>query len=143
MQRAVADHLRLAVVQVQHRRETHVDAARAQFGGEHVAERGGGFRREQNVTVPQFAELARRGQHGEAVGAEALHASTFVIDGDQDVIANVADRVGERDELRAVREVAREQDDAARHRMGDAANVRVGQRRADHVEHDGSGSAFQ
>ncbi len=58
VKRAIADHLRLPVVQIEHRREAHVDAARAQLGGEDVADRGRDLGGVQNVAVPQRAELA-------------------------------------------------------------------------------------
>jgi hypothetical protein len=142
MERAIANHLRLTVVQIEHRRKTHVDTARPQFGGENVAHRRGDLGGMKNVRVPQRAELAHRRQHGEAIGAETLHAAAFVIDGDQQIVAYGADRIGQRNQLRAVLVVTSEQDHAAGHRMREAALVVVGQRFADHVEHHRAGIGF-
>lgn len=142
MERAIADHLRMPVVEIEHGREAHVDPAGAQLGGQDVADRGGDLGREQHVAIPQIAEPAHRRQHREAVGAEPLDAAAFVIDRDQDVLAHRADRVGQRAQLRAVFEMPREQDHAAGVRMRKAPRIVARQGRADDVEHDRAGSRF-
>ena len=93
VERAVADHAACAVVEVEHRREAEIDAARAQLGGEHVAARTGRLERAHRagaaaparIVHPDLAERAHRRDLGEAVAAEALDAAAFVVDADEQV----------------------------------------------------------
>ncbi|KAI1697461.1 hypothetical protein Ddc_19680 [Ditylenchus destructor] len=81
MEAARADHRAarlpglVLMVQVQHRRESEIDAAGAQLQRQHQAGRGGRLHGAHRVLHPQLAERAHRRQRGEAVGAEALHAT--------------------------------------------------------------------
>ena len=88
MERAVADDVAAAVVEVEHRREAEVDSARAQLGAEHVT---GGTRRLDRahcaaaaravrIVHPHLAEGAHRCDRSEAVAAEALDAAAFVVE---------------------------------------------------------------
>ena len=144
MEGAVADHAAGAVVEVEHRREAEVDAAGAQLGGEDVAGRarglegahGAGAAAAGAVVHPHLAEHAHRRQRGEAVAAEALDATAFVVDADEQVGADrlhLGDQLGQLD---AVAPVAREQDDAARERMGEAAPIVGVEGQAGDVEDD-------
>src|SRR5260221_3838359 len=114
---AVANHRTAAKVEVEHRCETEVDTVRAQLSREDLAQplRLGGCR--GDIAVPQCAQRAHRRNGGEAF-AEALHASTFVVNADQQRrCAQRADRRRQRPELGAGFEIAREQDRAAGERM--------------------------
>ena len=144
MEGAVADDAAAAVVEVEHRREAEVDAAGAQLGAEHVA---GGARRLEGahgagaaagvaVVHPHLAERAHRRQRREAVAAKALDAAAFVVDADEQVGADRLDLGGELGELAAVAPVAREQDEAAGQRMGEAAPIVGVEGEAGDVEDD-------
>ena len=145
MEGAVADHGAVAEVQVQHRREAQVDAARAQLGGHHVAGRGGGVGgghravagRAVAVVHPALAVDVHRRQVREAVGTEALHAAAFVVDAHEQVGPDRLHLRHQLGDLLAVDPVAAEQDRAAGERMREAAPVVGAQRRAGHVEDDG------
>ena len=90
VQRAVADHARLAVVHVEHRREGEVHAVRLQLAADHEAAAARGGERLRRIAVPEPAQLATSaGIGGEAV-AEALHAPALVVDGDERAAACAA-----------------------------------------------------
>jgi hypothetical protein len=82
MEGAVADDFAGAVVEIEHRREAEIDAASAQLGGQHIARGRCRVQGARGIAVPQRADRAHRRQHGKSM-AEALHAATFVVDGDQ------------------------------------------------------------
>ena len=139
MEGAVADGAAAAVVEIEHRREAEVDAMRQQFGGKHEAGSAGGIERREVVLRPQRAEAAHGGQAGEAVGAEALYPAPFMIDrDDQRRVAQCPDLGGERAQLVGAGVVAREQDHTADQRIEQALALRVGERSAGDVDHDGA-----
>jgi hypothetical protein len=135
------------MVEVENRREAEVDAAGAQLGAEHVAS---GARRVQRthrayastraagaaVVHPELAEHAHRRQVGEAVAAKALDATAFVIDADEQVVADRFHLGGKLGELLPVTPVAREEDEAAGERMLEAATVVAVERESGDVEDD-------
>ena len=82
VERAVADHAALPVIDVQHRRETEVHAAGAQFRGQHITGLLRQMARALRMRVPDLAELAHRGDLREAF-AETLHPAALVIHRDQ------------------------------------------------------------
>jgi len=134
------------MVEVEHGREGKVHAAGAQFAGEHIARRrgrvGGGERAAAlprfAVLHPQLAKGAHGRQLGEAVAAKALHAPAFVVHADQQVAAHRLDGGGEVEQLGTAFPVAGEQDDPADQRVRQAAAVAGGERRASHVNEEGS-----
>ena len=123
VQGAVANHGAAAPVQIKHRGERKINAAGAQLGGEHVAAGSGGGQRLQGVFLPQAAQGAHGRQRREAPFAKALHAAAFVVDGNERIRPDGADGRRQRRNLLAALPVAREQNDAARQRMGDAAAI--------------------
>ena len=138
VQRAIADHARLAVVHVEHRREAEVHAVRLQLAADHEAATARGGERLRRIAVPELAEFPHRRDRREAV-LEALHAPALVIDRDQQVRrANLADRVGELDQLQRRREVAREEDHATHLRMLQALDVVRRELEAADVHHHGA-----
>jgi hypothetical protein len=134
---AAADHAAGAEVQVQHRREAQVHAAGAQLGGQHMAGGRGGIGGGERVLHPLFTQHPHRRQVGETVGAEALHAATFVVHADQQVGPQLLGRRGEFGQLAAAFEIAREQDQPASERVAQAPGIGLGQRGAGDVEHHG------
>ena len=78
------------------------------------------------------------GDVGEAVAAKALHTPAFVVHADEQVAAHRLDGGGEVEQLGAAFPVAGEQDDAADQRVRQAAAVGGGERRASHVDEEGS-----
>ena len=65
------------------------------------------------MAVPQFAQRAHGGQAGEAVD-KALHAPTFVVNGDDEFgLAQGFDLAAQLGKLAGVLVIAAEQDDAA------------------------------
>ena len=114
MQRAVADDLGEAAIEIDARREAHVDADGAQLGRHEPAARrrppSSARSRSSSYSLP---ERAQRRQAEERL-AEALHAAAFLIDGDeQRRLANRVDLGNQRRELLEAREIALEQDDPA------------------------------
>ncbi len=114
------------------------------LGGEHVAGRPRRFERTHGagagtavaVVHPHLAEDAHRRQRREAVAAEALDATTLVIDADEQVVADgfhLGDQLGQ---LKAVAPIAREQDDPAGERMGETAAIVGVEGQAGDVEDD-------
>ena len=140
VKRAIPDHLRMAIVEIEHRRETEVDTASTQFGSQDVARRGCNLGGQQHILVPKLAQPAHGRQHGEAIGAKALHAPAFMIDRDEEVLAHGTNRIGQRGELRAIFEVPCEQDDAARHWVRKTPHIVVVEYRALDIEHDRPGN---
>ncbi|MNK95359.1 hypothetical protein D3C87_1155930 [compost metagenome] len=135
VKRAVTDHGAAAMVEIEHRREAQVDVARAQFGRQHVAARNGDLGGRHHIAIPQFAESCHRWQMREAIGLGPLYAATFMVDADQHVFAHSANRPRQRGQLGARLEIPREQDHAARQRMGDTTHVLGIELLANHVEH--------
>ncbi len=62
VERAIADHGARAEIEIEHRREAEVDAMRAQFARQHLAQplRLGGGR--GDIAFPQFAQRAHRAE---------------------------------------------------------------------------------
>ncbi len=125
---AVADHAAAAEIEIEHRRETQVDAAGAQLGAEHMADCGCRIGGIECVDHPALAEHAHRRQVREAVAAEALHPATLVVDAHQHVRPLGLDLCDELGELAPVLPVAREQDQPAGQRVAQATPVIGGQR---------------
>ncbi|CFE02647.1 Uncharacterised protein [Bordetella pertussis] len=137
---AIADHLAHAVVEVQYRREAEIDAAGAQLGGQHVAGLGRQPHRRQRIAVPQLAQFLHGRQRGKAIVAKALHAAALVVHRDQQrLLARLVDGPRQRAQLPAIGEIAREQDHPAHQGVAQAALLVLGQRRAGHIHHDGTG----
>ncbi len=138
VQRAIADHARLAVVHVQHGSEAEVHAVGLQLATDHEAAAARGGERLRGIAVPELAQLGHRRDGREAV-AEALHAAALVVGGDQELRrAQLADRVRELDQLQRCREVAGEEDHAAHLRVLQALDVVGVELEAAHVHHHGS-----
>ncbi|MCY1515683.1 hypothetical protein D9M68_502800 [compost metagenome] len=136
---AVADDLADAVVQIQHGREAHVHAAGPQFGRQHVPGLGRQAHRQERIAFPQRTQFAHRGQRGEAVFAEALHAAAFVVHQDQQrLLAGLVDLARQLGELFAAFEVAGEQNHAAHERMAQALFLFLSQRVSRHIDHHGA-----
>ncbi len=135
VKRAVPDHAAVAVIDVEHRGEAQIDPARAQFRGEHVADRLRQFERVFGIRIPRRAQFAHGGQHGKAL-AKALHAAAFVIDRDQQRrLAHGMNLARQFRELIGRAVVARKQDHAADQRMREAPAVVGGKLGARDVEH--------
>jgi hypothetical protein len=84
--------------------------------------------------IHSLAQLAHGRQRCETVAAETLHATAFVVDADQQVVAQRLHGGGQFGQLPPVLPVAREQDQPAGQRVGQSAAVVGGQRRAGDVE---------
>ena len=142
---AVANHATFAVVQIEHRGKAEIDTASAQLTGQHKASRCGRFAGLEHtragltlvVLAPKFAQGAHGWQMGEAIGAKALHAATFVVHRNQQVRAGVFDVGTQVAQLRTVLPVAAKQDHAAHQRMSQAAAIRIGQCGAGNVKDQG------
>src|SRR3989442_1542626 len=139
VQRAVADHPAAAVIQVPHRRETEIDALRAELPGDDIADRRRGLARRIAVAVPQLAERAHRRDGGEAL-TKALHATTLVVDAHrQRGLPLTFDIGGQQRQLLRVLVVARKQDHRARGRVPDTRAVLVGQHGPEYIDDHGPG----
>ena len=90
-----------------------------------------------DVLPPKLAQGAHGRQVGEAVGAKALHAPTFVVDRDQQISTDAFDVGTERGQLRTAVPVAAKQNHAAHERMRQTAAVHVGQCGAGNVDDQG------
>ena len=135
---AIADHAALPVIHVQHRRETEVDAAGAQLGGQHIACLLREMTRALRMGIPYPAQLAHRGYLRKPL-AEALHAPAFVVHRDQQRgRAQRMDRRGEFDQLAGRLVIAREQDRPAGQRMPQPRLVLRRQRLAQQIQHNWS-----
>ncbi len=135
VERAVADHAALPVIHVQHRRETEVHAAGAQFRGQHIAGLLRQMARALRMRIPDFAELAHRRNLREAL-AEALHPPALVVHRDQQRRrAQRVDRGSELCKLAWRLVIAREQDHPADQRMHQSCLVLRSQSRAQHIQH--------
>ncbi len=138
MQRAVADDLRETAVEIDARREAHVDADGAQLGRHEPTAGAGRLQREIAVLVVEPSELAKRRQPEERL-AEALHAPAFLIDGhEQRRLTNGMDLGGELRELLDALEVTREQDDAAHERRREPLALVRGKGLAAQIDHQGT-----
>ena len=133
---AVANDTACAIVQVQHRGETQVHPTGAQLGTQHIAAGGGGVGGTHRpftgaafaVLAPHLAQSAHRWQMGKTVGLKALHTPAFVVDADQQVLADFLDAAAQRGELGAVRKVAGKQNQAAYQRALETLFVGFGER---------------
>ena len=132
----VADDAAATVVEVEHRRETQIDAVREQLGGEHVARAARGFERCDMVALPEAPQAAHRRNAREAIGTKTLHPTAFMIDrDDQRRAAQRMDLGGQRQQLFRVAEVAREQDHAADQRVEQPLALFIRERKACDIEH--------
>ena len=130
---AVANHTALAVVQVEHGGEAHVNTTSAQLSTQHKAASGGrmarlqggggGGRLARHGLHPHLAQSAHGRQMGETIGAKTLHPAPFVIDANQGVWADVFDVFAQSRELRTVDPIAGKQNQPARQGVGQAASV--------------------
>ncbi|MDT4845486.1 hypothetical protein FQZ97_794760 [compost metagenome] len=144
---AVTNDRALAVIQIQHRREAQVHTAGAQLGTQHIARRSrrvAGPQCRSTVQLalapglpPQRAEGRHGRQLGETVGAKALHATAFVVHGDQQVVPHGLDLAAQPRQLGAVLPVAGEQDHAAHQGMCQASALSGGQAVAGDVDDQG------
>ena len=97
MKRPMTDHRTGACVEVEHRREAEIDAAGAELGGDQAPPALGSDECAVAIAIEMLAELAHRRNRREAV-LKALHATTLVIDGDQQRrVAQAADGVRQRE----------------------------------------------
>ena len=136
MQRAVADHAAVAVIDIEHRRKAQIDAMRPQFRGQHKADFMRQMPRMLRIGIPRTAEFAHGGNRGEAI-AETLHAAAFMIDGDDE--RRAAQRMnfgGQAVQLFRPGIIARKQDDTACQRMLQPPAVVGNEFGAGYVEHD-------
>ncbi len=136
MQGPVSDDLGETEVEIDDGREAHVHAAGAKLRRHEPTERAGGGEAGLGVLVVEMSEGTRRRQAHEGL-AKALHAPAFLVHGDQQ--GRLADRVDlghELLELRAIAEVAGEQDDAADERRLEAPALLGRQGRALDVDHE-------
>ena len=79
---APPDHRAHAAIEVEHRREAEVDAARTQLDGHQPSTGTGGEACEARVPIMEIAVRRRRGQRAETV-PKALHPPSFVIHSDE------------------------------------------------------------
>ncbi len=114
---AVTDDTADAAVDIEHRRETEVDTHAAQLDRHQPAGGFGQRHRPRRRLIMHAAERGERRQRREP-GAQALHPSALLIDGDQQRwIAQGMDFRGERRQLQRRFVIAREQDHTADLRM--------------------------
>jgi len=145
VERPVADHAAFAEIKVEHRGESQVDPTGTQLAGQHIAAgrgRVGGGHGATALTAlavvePHVAQTTHGRHVCEAVGLEALHASTLMVHADQDVGAQVLDLRAQGGELHAADPVAGEQDEPASQRMLQAAPVIGIEAQAFDVQHHG------
>ena len=96
VERAVADDLAQAVIEVHAGREAEIDPDRPQLGGEEPADRVGAAQPLLPILIESPADEARRRQRGKAL-AKALHPPALMIGGDQQMRrADRADRRAKR-----------------------------------------------
>ncbi len=126
---------RTAAVQIDHRREAEIHTAGTQLAGHHPGMLLGQPHRIFRVAAMDRADPGQRRQPGKAVD-ETLHRAAFLVDRDQQVLAaDLADRLGQRDQLVAAAVVAAEQDHAGHARRAQPRMLVLGHARAGQADH--------
>src|SRR3984885_3756633 len=115
-----------------------VDTVRAQLRGHEPAEATRELKCGIGVEVKFVPDAACRRQQREAA-LEALHASAFLVDrNDERRCTRGVDVGAERGKLRVVNIIARKQDDAAHQRMAQELAVFATQLKTRHINHQGA-----
>ena len=136
---SIADDAANAVIEIEHGGEAEIDSAGAQLGREHIADVGCNPHGNQRIFHPAFTQRPHARQYGESIGAEALHATAFMIDGDQQArSAQFVNGAGQVKELSAALEIAGEQNDAADERVRQALALGFCEREPVDVDHEGA-----
>ena len=135
VKRAVADHAALPVIHIQHRRETEVHTASAQFRRQHITCLLRQMARALRMRIPDLAEFAHRGKFAKSL-AETLYPPPLMIHRDQQRRrAQCMDRGSEFCQLARRLIIAREQNDPAHQRVKQARLVLGSHCGSGHIQH--------
>ena len=132
-ERAVSDHLRASVVDVEYGRKAEVDPHGAKFRGEDESR----LREEPRRTGTEPQEVPHGRNFGKAF-TKALHAPAFMINRDQNAGTDRMNGARKRSQLLRRGIVSREENHRARERMLKAPDLMGAERRAFNIDHDGT-----
>src|SRR4051812_20846776 len=82
MERAIANYRAGAVVEVENRRETEIDAMRRELGADCMTSTLGCSHRRRAITIPEFAKTPH-GRNGRESVPEPLDPAAFMVDANE------------------------------------------------------------